>query len=80
MDGREEEMRDVIWRAVLEWYRECPIKPAGDRVEGAGAEAAYLIYESRVKSRLMIGARQDGAAGARGPRAGPLFWEKWRPR
>ena len=27
IDGREEEMRDVVWRAVLEWYRECPIKP-----------------------------------------------------
>jgi hypothetical protein len=51
IDGREEEMRDVIWRAVLEWYRDCPIKPPEIQWK-AQAEAAYLIYERRVKSRL----------------------------
>ena len=39
-------MRDVICGAVLEWYRECPIKPGGGRAEGKAVEK-YLIYESR---------------------------------
>jgi hypothetical protein len=75
IDGREEEMRDVVWRAVLEWYRECPIKPAEIEWK-ARAEAAYLIYERRVKSRLE-GADKTALLEREG-REPAAFWEKWR--
>ncbi|MGY3548956.1 bifunctional DNA primase/polymerase [Bradyrhizobium sp. USDA 4469] len=75
IDGREEEMRDVVWRAVLEWYRECPIKPPETESKAHG-EAAYLVYERRVKSRL------EGADKAelleREGRGSTAFMEKWR--
>jgi hypothetical protein len=75
IDGREEEMRDVVWRAVLEWYRECPIKPPEIQWR-AQAEAAYLIYERRVKSRLEGADKTELLEReGRGPTA---FWEKWR--
>ena len=28
-DGRETFMRDLVWGAVVDWHRECPIKPSG---------------------------------------------------
>jgi hypothetical protein len=75
IDGREEEMRDVVWRAVLEWYRECPIKPPEIEWKGR-AEAAYLIYERKVKSRLEGGDKTELLEReGRGPTA---FREKWR--
>jgi len=45
IDGREEEMRDGVWRAA--GVSGVSDHAAGDPVEGQ-AEAAYLIYERRV--------------------------------
>jgi hypothetical protein len=28
VDGRDHAMRDLVWAAVVNWYRECPIKPS----------------------------------------------------
>ena len=75
IDGREEAMRDVVWRAVLEWYRECPIKPPEIEWK-VQAEAAYLIYERKVKSRLEGADKTELLEReGRGPTA---FWDKWR--
>jgi hypothetical protein len=75
IDGRDEEMRDVVWRAVLEWYRECPIKPL-EREWKVRAEAAYLIYERKVNSRLE-GADKTALLEREG-RGPSEFWRKWR--
>jgi hypothetical protein len=75
VDGRESEMRDVVWRAVLEWYRDCPIKPEESEWR-ARAEAVYLTYESGVKSRLEGTNKTELLEReGRGPSA---FWDKWR--
>lgn len=74
-DGREEEMRDVVWRAVLEWYRECPLPPPQSEWK-ARAEAAYEVYERRVKSRLAGSDKTEMLDREdRGPSA---FWRKWQ--
>ena len=75
VDGREEEMRDVVWRVVLEWYRECPIKPPETQWK-VQAEDAYRIYERRVKSRL--GGADKTELLEREGRGLTAFWEKWR--
>jgi Bifunctional DNA primase/polymerase, N-terminal len=50
-DGREWKMTRLICGAVVDWYRECPIK-AGEVDQRAKAQEKYLIYESLVVSRL----------------------------
>lgn len=73
-DGREQFMRDVVWREVRKWYRE---------VDGClppewqpRCAKAYEVYEAAVVTRIdgvdkRTGLERDG----RGPTA---FWEKWQ--
>lgn len=72
-DGREEEMRDVVWRCVLELYRQAPIMPGAGDTEAI--EAAYETYERRVVSRLPGDKRAGLEQEGRGPSA---FKRKWR--
>jgi hypothetical protein len=68
-------MRDVVWHAVLELYREAPIKPQGTELEAA-AERAFTLYEMKVATRV-TGA--DKASGlAQEDRGRKEFARKWK--
>jgi len=75
-DGRETKMRDLVWGAVVDWYRECPIKPTeGESTARAGEK--YLIYEALVSPRVnnvTMTKTQLLDQEGRGPAA---FWFKW---
>ncbi len=75
IDGREQEMRNVVWHAVLELYRQSPDRPHKDMWQ-AKAEQAYEIYERRVTTRIEHVAKREGLEReGRGPTE---FWKKWR--
>jgi hypothetical protein len=73
IDGREEYMRDIVWAAVVNWCRECPIKPPREEWP-LRMLAAYQVYISHVKSRV-YGATEEGLE--REGRGLSLFQEKW---
>jgi hypothetical protein len=50
-DGRETKMRDLIWGAVVDWHRECPIIPSHGESEIKAFEK-YRIYEDLVSPRV----------------------------
>lgn len=74
IDGREARMTRMVWREVLEWYRECPIPPPQSQWQER-AEAGYLVYERKVTTRLpgdkRPGLEQEG-------RGGSAYWNKFR--
>lgn len=75
IDGREDHMTRVVWGAVVDLWRECPIMP-GESEQRARAESAYIVYERGVKSRLEGG---DKTALLEREGRGPAeFWRKWR--
>lgn len=78
VDGRDHYMRDLVWAAVVNWRRECPIPPT-EAESQARMKEAYAVYERRTKSRLPA---VDGASNAdlleREGRGHTLFIEKWR--
>lgn len=51
VDGREEKLRDMVWAAVVDLYRECPIPPSQD-VQEAEIERLFGWYEQTTRSRL----------------------------
>jgi hypothetical protein len=74
VDGREQLMRDVVWHAVLELYRENPIPPP-ERDWPALAEGAYEEYERKVDTRIPGLSKREGLAQEyRGQNA---FLGKW---
>lgn len=74
VDGRDHYMRDLIWAAVTNWYRECPIPPSDTESQNKMREA-WAVYARKVKSRLP----GDNAAGLEQEgRGATLFAEKWR--
>jgi hypothetical protein len=75
VDGREGLMRDIVWHAVLELYRACPIQPADAESREACARA-YLDYERKVTTRLPDVASKTDALEREG-RGTTLFWQKW---
>lgn len=48
IDGRDAYMRDMIWAAVVDWHRECPIPPTEHEIERKLLEA-YAVYERKVR-------------------------------
>lgn len=73
-DGRDHAMRDLVWAAVVNWYRECPIKPS-EAESQTRAREVWAIYERKNKTRLP----GDNVAGLEKEGRGPtLFAEKWR--
>lgn len=76
VDGRDHYMRDLIWAAVVNWYRECPIPPT-DAESQARMKEVYAVYERRTKSRL-TGSESNAALLEREGRGHTLFAEKWR--
>jgi hypothetical protein len=70
-------MRDLVWGAIVDWYRECPIKP-GIEDQQKKAEEKYLVYESGVVPRTIdasLTKTQLLDKEGRGPEA---FWDKWQ--
>ena len=69
-------MRDLVWGAVVDWYRECPIKPS-EQEQRIKATEKYWIYESLVSPR-------EGYPGTkseqleRESRGYTDFWSKWQ--
>ena len=76
-DGRETKMRDLVWAAVVDWHRECPIKPS-DAESWARAGEKYLVYEAQVSVRGVhqIGTNKTDALEAEG-RGPSEFRRKW---
>lgn len=76
IDGRDHYMRDLIWAAVINWHRDCPIPPT-EAESQARMREVYAIYERKVKSRLP-GDEPVSALLEREGRGPTLFAEKWR--
>lgn len=76
VDGRDHYMRDLVWAAIVNWYRECPIPPS-EAESQARMREAYAVYERKVKSRL-DGTDTNSAKLEREGRGPTLFAEKWR--
>lgn len=76
VDGRDHYMRDLIWAAVTNWYRECPIPPS-EAESQARMKEVYAVYERRTKSRL-TGTEPNSVLLEREGRGHTLFAEKWR--
>lgn len=78
VDGRDHYMRDLIWAAVTNWHRECPIPPSAEESQ-ARMKEVYAVYERRTKSRLSASAGESNSALLeREGRGATLFAEKWR--
>lgn len=83
VDGREKDMARIVWRAVVNLRRECPIKPVGAEANGAMMNA-YNIYLMTNGPRLSL-ADADGLSGIeakaalleREGRGLALLTEKW---
>lgn len=74
VDGRDHYMRDLIWAAVANWYRECPIAPT-EAESQARMREVWAVYERKTKTRLP----GDNTAGLEREGRGPTaFAEKWR--
>lgn len=74
VDGRDHYMRDLIWAAVANWYRECPIQP-NEAESQAKMREVWAVYERKTKTRLP----GDNTAGLEREQRGPTaFAEKWR--
>lgn len=76
VDGRDHYMRDLIWAAIISWYRECPIPPT-EAESQARMRETWAVYERKVKSRLS-GEGTNADRLEREGRGATLFAEKWR--
>lgn len=77
VDGREDYMTRLVWGAVVDWHRECPIPPPNAEVQAKMREA-YGVYERSVKSRLPDDGTSKGSRLEREGRGASLFTEKWK--
>lgn len=78
VDGRDHYMRDLIWAAIVNWRRECPIAPS-DAESQARMKEVYAVYERKTKSRLApIDGESNDSLLEREGRGASLFVEKWR--
>ena len=75
-DGREQKMTELVWGAVVDWYRECPIKPS-DTEQQAKEREKYLIYEAQVSPRVYEPSLTKGQMLDREGRGAALFHVKW---
>jgi len=74
-DGREEKMLRMVWRCIVKWHRENPIRPS-DAESAARCAREYEAYERGVTPRA-TGASKGEALDQEG--RGPAEWgRKWR--
>ena len=76
-DGREWKMTRLICGAVVDWYRDCPIKPA-EAEQRAKALEKYEVYEGLVVSRLHDPTKTKAELLEQEGRGWTLFWRKWK--
>jgi len=76
VDGREDYMTRLVWGAVVDWHRDCPIPPTNAEAQTKMREA-YAVYERSVKSRLPDDGTSKGSRLEREGRGATLFTEKW---
>jgi hypothetical protein len=78
VDGREEYMRDMVWRCVVKWHRACPIRPSEAESQAKAAEE-YEIYARRVGPQQPpppgVTRDQQMEREGRGPTE---WWSKWK--
>ena len=77
VDGREQYMTRLVFAAVLNLYRECPILPS-DRELTESARQIFTQYEGRVKSRLIEPGTPNHILLEREGRGITLFTQKWK--
>ena len=77
IDGREDHMTRLVWGAVLDWRRECPIKPPEGEQRLKAAEK-YLVYEADVAARLVDPGKTKTDLLEQESRGTSLFWIKWQ--
>src|SRR5690606_29591795 len=70
VDGRDAYMRDMVWAAIVDWYRECPIPPSEREVEQKLLEV-YAVYERKVRPQEAGNTLEDEGRGL------SAFREKW---
>ncbi|YBW38117.1 DUF3987 domain-containing protein [Nitrobacter sp. TKz-YC01] len=70
IDGRDAYMRDVVWAAIVDWCRECPIAPSERETEQKLLEV-YAIYERKVRSQAADRTLDDEGRGL------SAFRDKW---
>lgn len=70
VDGRDAYMRDMIWAAIVAWYRECPIPPT-DRESGEKLLEVYTVYERKVRPQDAGNTLDDEGRGL------TAFRDKW---
>lgn len=70
VDGRDAYMRDMVWAAIVDWYRECPIPPTAPEVEQKLLEV-YAVYERKVRPQDAGNTLDDEGRGI------SAFRDKW---
>lgn len=70
IDGRDAYMRDMVWAAIVDWYRECPIRPTAPEVEQKLLEV-YAVYERKVRPQEAGNTLEGEGRGL------SAFREKW---
>lgn len=70
VDGRDAYMRDMVWAAIVDWYRECPIPPTAPEVEQKLLEV-YAVYERKVRPQGAGSTLDDEGRGL------SAFRDKW---
>ena len=76
VDGREQFMTELVWGSIVDWRRECPIKPSAVE-QRLKAMEKYEVYERQVNPRLVDPQKTKTElleAEGRGPDA---FLAKW---
>lgn len=78
IDDRDHYMMRLVWAAVVNWYRECPIPPS-EAESSARSKDVYAVYERKTKSRLSpINSESNSTLLEREGRGASLFVEKWK--
>lgn len=70
VDGRDAYMRDMIWAAIVDWYRECPIPPS-DRESEEKLLEVFAVYERKVRPQAAGSTLDDEGRGL------SAFRDKW---
>ena len=75
-DGREAYMTRVVWAAIVDEYRACPIQPMGAEAQGL-MKTAFEKYERNTKSRIREPGTPNHILLERENRGITLFKQKW---
>ena len=77
VDGREEHMRDMVWRCVVKLRRASPIPPTGEEHQRI-IDAEYEVYERTVQVQSPFPLESKRAGLEREGRGASAFLAKWQ--